>query len=42
MKKRTKMLISIVFVAIISLISSKNVQAKSYSIEDMDIQATVE
>ena len=36
------MLISIVFVAIISLISSKNVLAKSYSIEDMDIQATVE
>ena len=42
MKKQSKIVISILFMIIILLIGAKSVQAESYRVEDMDIQATVE
>ena len=36
-----KIFISILFTIILSLIVGNTAQAKSYSIEDMDIQATI-
>ena len=41
MKKQIKFLISILFVIFIIIIGASKVQAQSYTIEDMDIQATI-